>query len=171
MAGSNMLWLLRQILSKWVKSYVLAGDTQIALFWVLSEKNRLGLWHRIHSVQIRRGTPLENIFHVATTANVADIPTRPDRLSLADIGPGSEWDSDRPWMTKEISELISDGTLTPIADMVLQQDDQEEFNAMTIHETTEPERLSREQEQADIGKYIIFPTRYAFPKVVKILSI
>ena len=36
-AGSNMLWLLRQILSKWVDSFILAGDAQIALFWVLSE--------------------------------------------------------------------------------------------------------------------------------------
>ena len=184
-----MLWLLRQILSKWVESYILAGDAQIALFWVLSDKNRLGLWHRTRSVQIRRGTPLENIYHVATAANVADIPTRPDRLSLADIGPGSEWESGRPWMTKEISELISDGTLTPISDMVLQQDDQEDFNegfvyergtpecltrrhhAMAVHETTEPERISRVQERANIGNYIVFPTRYTFPKVVKILSI
>ena len=163
-AGSNMLWLLRQILSKWVESYVLAGDAQIALFWVLSEKNRLGLWHRTRSVQIRRGNPLENIYHVTTAANIADIPTRPDRLSLADIGPGSEWEIGRPWMTKEISELISDGTLTPITDMVLQQDNQEEFNegfvyergtpecltrghfAMIAYETTEPERLPRGQE-------------------------
>ena len=67
-------------------------------------------------------------------------------------------------MTKEISELISYGTLTPITDMVLQQDDQEEFNegfvyergtpecltrghfAMIAYETTEPERLPRGQE-------------------------
>ena len=89
-AGSNMLWLLRQILSKWVESYILAGDAQIPLFWVLSEKNRLGLWHRTRSVQVRRGTPMENIYHVTTSANIADIPTRPDRLSLADVGPGSE---------------------------------------------------------------------------------
>ena len=90
-AGSNMLWLLRQILSKWVDSFILACDAQIALFWVLSEKNRLGLWHRTRSVQIRRGTPLENIYHVKTAANIADIPTRPDLLTLKDVGPGSEW--------------------------------------------------------------------------------
>ena len=40
-AGSNMMWLLRQILSKWVDSFILAGDAQIPLLWVLSEKNRL----------------------------------------------------------------------------------------------------------------------------------
>ena len=40
-AGSNMLWLVRQILSQWVESFILAGDAQIPLFWVLSENNRL----------------------------------------------------------------------------------------------------------------------------------
>ena len=33
-AGSNMLWLLRQILSRWVDTFVLIGDAQIPLYWV-----------------------------------------------------------------------------------------------------------------------------------------
>ena len=74
-AGSNMMWLLRQILSKWVDSFILAGDAQIPLFWVLSEKNILGLWHQTRSVQVRHGTPLNNIYHVTTSASIADIPT------------------------------------------------------------------------------------------------
>ena len=37
-AGSNMLWILRQTLVTWVDSFLLAGDAQIPLFWVLSEK-------------------------------------------------------------------------------------------------------------------------------------
>ena len=71
-AGSNMLWLLRQILAHWVDTFLLAGDAQIPLFWVLSEKKRLGLWHRTRSVQIRRGTPLFFFNHAATTENIAD---------------------------------------------------------------------------------------------------
>ena len=188
-AGSNMLWLLRQILSKWVESYVLAGDAQIALFWVLSEKNRLGLWHRTRSVQIRRGTPLEHIYHVSTSANIADIPTRPDRLSLADIGPGSEWENGRPWMTREVSELVSEGILTPINEMTLQKDDQEDFNegfiyergipecltrgnlALAVTDISEPERCPRVTERAKVANYMIFPTKYSFPKVVRILAL
>ena len=42
---------------------------------------------------------------------------------------------------------------------------------MIAYETTEPERLPRVQERANVGNYIVFPTSYAFPKVVKILSI
>ena len=90
-AGSNMLWLLRQILSNWVHTFILAGDAQIPLHWVLSNKLKLGLWHRTQAVQVRRGTPLENIYNMITEANVADIPTRPDQLTLADLGPGSDW--------------------------------------------------------------------------------
>ena len=115
MPVSNIIWLLRQILSKWVDIFILAGDTQIPLLWVLSEKNRLGLWHMTCSVQVRRGTPLDHIYHVTAAANVADIPTWPDHLSLADVGPGSEWENGRPWMTKTIEQLVDEGTLTPIA--------------------------------------------------------
>ena len=99
------MWLLRQILAKWVDTFILAGDARIPLFWVLSDKNRLAIWHRTRSVQVRRGTPMENIYHVITSANVADIPTRPHKCSLQDVGPGSEWECGRPWMTKEISQL------------------------------------------------------------------
>ena len=84
-AGSNMLWLLRQILSCWTDSYLLAGDAQIPLFWVLSEKKRLGLWHRTRSVQIRRGTPLEHLYHVKTAHNIADGPTRQTRLQTGSV--------------------------------------------------------------------------------------
>ena len=31
---------------------------------------------------------MEHIYHVTTSANIADIPTRPDRFSLADIPSG-----------------------------------------------------------------------------------
>ena len=87
-ACSNMMWILRQALANWVDTFLLAGDAQIPLFWVLSEKKRLGLWHRTRSVQIRRGTSLDNIYHVKTQKNIADGPTRPDKFDFTlDIGP------------------------------------------------------------------------------------
>ena len=29
MGGSNMMWMLRQILAKWVDSFILAGDARV----------------------------------------------------------------------------------------------------------------------------------------------
>jgi hypothetical protein len=75
--GSNMMWMLRQNLAKWVDTFILAGDARIPLFWTLSDRSRLGLWHRTRSAQIRRGTPTENMYHVITSANVPDVPPDP----------------------------------------------------------------------------------------------
>ena len=127
-AGSNMLWLLHQILSNCVNTFVLAGDAQIPLHWILTDKLKLGLWHRTCSVQVRQGTPLENIYHVTTEANVADIPTRPDKLTLADLRPGSDWEQGRPWMHKELSQLVEQGILTPIRDLTLHTEEKEDFD-------------------------------------------
>ena len=109
--GYNMMWMLRQILAKWIDTFILAGDARIPLFWTLSDRSRLGLRHRTSSAQIRRGTPTENMYHVITSANVAEIPTRPDKCTINDVGPDSEWEKGRPWMKKEISALVEEGTM------------------------------------------------------------
>ena len=44
-AGLNMLWLFRQILSNWLDTFILSGHAQIPLHWVLSDKLKFGLWH------------------------------------------------------------------------------------------------------------------------------
>ena len=44
--GSNMMWMLRQILAKWVDSFILAGDARVPLFWILSDKQRLSQGRR-----------------------------------------------------------------------------------------------------------------------------
>ena len=116
---------------------------------------------------------MENIYHVITSANVADIPTRPDKCSLQDVGPGSEWEWGRPWMTKEISQLVNEGTLTPIADLAsLQDDDQEDFKEgfvmshipdminrrhTTLLARDDPNRCPRILARAEHSQYLVFP--------------
>ena len=183
-AGSNMLWLLRQILNDWTDTFILAGDAQIPLFWILSDKKRLGLWHRTRSVQVRRGTPLKNIFHIQTSHNVADIPTRPDKLTSTDLGPGSAWETGLPWMEHEIDNVVQQGILTPIADLMMKPEDQTEYDEGFVLERSpdiltqghlvhlaSPERVQRTAARASYTKYIILPTKFNFPKVVRILGI
>ena len=183
-AGSNMLWLLRQILSGWVDSFILAGDAQIPLFWILSDKKRLGLWHRTRSVQVRRGTPLQNIYHVQTAHNVADIPTRPGKLDTSDVGPGSSWETGSPWMECDIEEAVQQGILTPIADLKMKSEDQGEYDEGFVLERSpdiltqghlshvaSPTRVQRVEARASHTNYIILPTKYSFDKVVRITAI
>ena len=75
--GSNLGWILRQTLESWLDSYIVISDSTIALCWVTSEKKRLSLFHRNRCVQIKRGTDLDVLYHVATDFNPSDIGTRP----------------------------------------------------------------------------------------------
>ena len=56
--ASNMCWLIRKLLTEWVDSYILCGDSVIALCWVSSEKRSLSMFHRNRVIQIRRGSKL-----------------------------------------------------------------------------------------------------------------
>ena len=99
--GSNMGWILRQALENWIESYIVIGDSTIALCWVTSDKRRLSLFHRNCCVQIRRGTDLDMLFHVVTECNPADIGTRPAEVTDEDIGPNGRWEKGLPWMREE----------------------------------------------------------------------
>ena len=183
--GSNMLWLLRQILSHWVDTFILAGDAQIPLFWVLSEKKRLGLWHRTRSVQIRRGTPLDHIYHVKTESNIADIPTRPDKLTIQDVGPGSKWENGLDWMTEDLDTITEQGILTPINNLTLNPEYQSEYEDGFVLELapdiitqghllsmlTAKTRTEKTTTRAVFTNYIILPTKWDFTRVVRTLRV
>ena len=82
----NMGYIVRESLKNWVSSYAICGDSTIALHWLKSDKLKLSLFHRNRVVQLRRTTSLDNVYHVVTNQNLADLPTRPDKVSFADIG-------------------------------------------------------------------------------------
>ena len=81
-AGSNMTWVVRSALQDWVETSIIFSDSTIALCWLTSEKLRLSLFHRNRVIQVRRGTNLEDVFHVRTESNPADCGTRPDKVKL-----------------------------------------------------------------------------------------
>ena len=74
MMGSNLGWLVKMALDSWISKLILIGDSTIALCWVSSENKKLSLFHRNRCVQIRRGTNLDQMFHVTTEHNPADLP-------------------------------------------------------------------------------------------------
>ena len=78
--GSNLSWIVRKALHDWVDTSIVAGDSEIALHWNISDTRKLGIWHRNRVIQIRRGTELDNLYHVGTDHNVADVGTRADKV-------------------------------------------------------------------------------------------
>ena len=186
-AGSNLCWVVRNILSGWVDTYILAGDAQIPLFWILSEKKRLGLWHRSRVAQVKRGTDLDSLFHIKTEHNVADGPTRPDLFNMGtDLGPGSRWEMGMPWMTMKIEDVVAEGILTPVTDLVLKDEDRKVYEEGFVFEKTPDvltqghqvlaqahlvDRVESVASRALFSNYLVEPTKMSFTKMVRVTAI
>ena len=72
----------------------------------MSETKPLAMFHKNRVVQIRRGTELDQLYHVRTEVNSADVGTRPYKLKIQDVGPGSVWQEGYPWMKMDVEEAI-----------------------------------------------------------------
>ena len=182
-----MSWVLRMALKEWVDKSILFGDSMIALCWLTSEKLKLSLFHRNRVLQVRRGTDLEDVFHVRTESNPADCGTRPEKVSLSDIGPNSRWENGDPWMNGDISSAVEAGILKPATSLRVTKDIEDEYKRgfvfgdkdevlfggdyfAGITDRTKDGRLSKLKERADFSNYLILPTKYSFSKSVRIYA-
>ena len=181
--GSNMGWILRQALGDWVDSYIVIGDSSIAISWVTSTEKRLSLFHRNRCVQIRRGTDLEYLYHCATEFNPADLGTRPNLVKLSDVGPNSVWERGLPWMREEIEDAVEKGILTHCKALRLNEEQEDDYKRGFVYEKT-PEiltpghivamntaRVEKVKERQEFSDYLVPPNKYKFEKLVRILSL
>ena len=179
-AGSNLSWVVRLALDEWVDSSILFGDSKIALCWLTSEKLRLSLFHRNRVLQIRRGTDLATVYHCKSEHNPADCGTRPGKVQMEDIGPESRWENGDEWMTKDISFAVQSGILTSVTDIRIADNDEEDFNkglvfgdreeiltrGHVIHKTSN--RIDQMEKVAQFSNYLILPTKFKFPQLIRI---
>ena len=178
--ASNMCWLLRKMLEEWVDSYIICGDSVIALCWVSSEKKSLGMYHRNRVIQIRRGSELEHLYHVVTEENLADLGTRPDKVKISEVGPESEWECGKSWMLGEISSAVEQGILKPVSQLRLgEEKDCDEYREGLVFNNDIPDifcnavgsRVDQLQLRAEFSNYLVFPTHFGFKKGVRIISL
>ena len=179
--GSNLAWVVRMALQEWVDSSILFSDSRIALCWLTSEKLRLSLFHRNRVLQTRRGTQLDTVYHVKTEFNPSDCGTRPSKVKLSDIGPDSRWENGDAWMRWDISLCVSEGILLPAADLRVNKDEEEDFNMGLVfgdrdeiltrgHITNQTSKLrvQKIEEIAKFSDYLLLPTKFQFPRTVRI---
>ena len=178
--GSNMCWLLRRLLSDWVEEYIICSDSVIALCWVSSEKKSLSMYHRNRVIQIRRSSELDNIFHVRTEENLADLGTRPEKVKISDVGPDSEWECGKSWMHGEVSDAIEQGILKPISELRLSAEkDTDDYrdglvfkgDADLFCNAVTKSRVEQLQLRVKFSAYLLVPTKFGFKKVVRIMAI
>ena len=179
--GSNLAWLIRNTLKDWVDSFILVGDSVITLCWVSSDKKRLSQYVRNRVIQVRRTTELENMYHVCTDHNPADVGTRPELVTLEDVQTNSKWISGVEWMRHDVHEAVKKGVLKPVADLRLNTKEEiDNFHdgcvfdqvpeVLTRGHVLNQRRISLIQERASYSQYLLIPTKYNFRRTVRIYS-
>ena len=123
---------------------------------------------------------LNDVFHVKTDFNPSDIGTRPEKVTLKDVGPESRWENGDSWMKQEISDAVNAGVLTPISALRIKDEEESEFRKGLIFEkvpevltrghTVTEARVSKIEKRANLSQYLVLPTRFCFSSVVRILS-
>ena len=176
-----MAWLLRKLLSEWVKDYIICGDSVIALCWVSAEKKSLSMFHRNRVIQIRRGSDLDHIYHVKTEENLADLGTRPEKVKVSEVGPDSVWECGKPWMHWDVSKAVEEGILKPISDLRnLEEKESDDYKEGLIFSNDIPDvmcntvktsRVDLLQQRAEFSDYLILPTQFGFKKAVRVVAL
>ena len=108
--------------------------------------------------------------------------TRPYLVKESDVGPQSKWELGLPWMRGEISLAISSGLLTPLSEITVSTDEEEDFNKGIIIERSSEiltkghmallsTRVDNVKSRSEFSNYVLEPTKFKFEKVVRILAI
>ena len=139
------------------------------------------MFHRNRVIAVRRNTEVSQLYHVPSKENPADLGTRPEKVSIEDVGPGSPWETGLSWMHEDLEKAISDGILKPSSDLRLSRDLEDEYSRGLIFDNQIPDiitrghavnqnRVSLLEERAKFSGYLVLPTKFSFRKVVRIYS-
>ena len=177
-SGANLSWIVRTALKGWKYDYLQASDSTIALCWVTSEQLRLNEFHRNRVVQIRRGVELNKMYHVKTDLLVADIGTRPEKVRVEDVKPGSRWQSGECWMKMAVNQAITQGSIKPALELRVNDDEKDEFKdgivydkipeVLTRGHALNQDRITKIEKRALFSQYVVLPTKFNFKKSFRI---
>ena len=108
-------------------------DSTIAMCWChnLSKKLRMFTLYRVADVRrsIKRVTGLDDteplpLFHIDGKLNIADLLTKPNKITPRDINLDSEWQNGLAWMTLPTSEM----PFTTYADLTVTKEEEDVIN-------------------------------------------
>ena len=121
--ASNMKWKVKKALGDWVHSEIVFGNSVIALCWTTSEIRRLGIFHSTRVLQIKRGTPLDQLYHVRPDHNPCDTGTRPEKVTF-----DSRWERGADWMRDTLDKAVAEDIIKPALSLRIKPEEEEDFN-------------------------------------------
>ena len=151
-------------------------DSQVALFWLTSERCKLKLWVRNRVKEILRLSDVDSWKYVSTKDMIADLGTRKG-ATIDEVGPDSPWINGFEWMRGEkslfpvmtASEIILSAKMKQEAlkecvpaESLLEHDLFQFYPNYVPHTVKDYYKFS---------KYVIDPNRFRFKSVVRVLSL
>ena len=127
------------------------------------------------------GTILYQFAHVRTEQNPSNIGTRPEKVQDSDIGPDSVWINGHEWMKGSLDEAIQNGIITPASALRMKEEEELEYGKGLVlekfpeilikgHFAFSADRVSKLTSRAAFSNYIMSPTKYSFPKVIRVTA-
>ena len=139
-------------------------DSSICLHWINTDQRPLPTATRNAVIEVRRLSNVEDWYHIDGYLNVADIGTRKVH-SVDDIGPDSEWQLGKEWMTRDKDDM-------PIRTLKDISDSSDVIAHMeTSKEASEKDNIETEEDKIrkryKFSKYLVDPCKYKWTTVIK----
>ena len=166
--GATLAHLVRRVLgARWSRT-IFVTDSQIVLFWMNQDSRPLLTAVRNAVIEIRRLSEISDWRHIDSKNNPADIGTRD--AAVSDIGPNSEWQLGKWWMTLPENEM----PLMSLEDINLDQKQKQEANkeikAADICGVCLPELKDKVGDRYSFSKYVVDPCTLPWKSSVKAMA-
>ena len=142
-------------------------DSTIVLNWLNQDTRPMTIAVRNSVVDIRRFTKREDWYHVDTKNNLADLGTR-GKASVDQVNEQSSWQNGLPWMYLPVTEM----PIKTLQQTQVSKSDEEEIRkelkSTEFHGFVDHNH-SAVEDRYMFSNYVVDPTSWPWPKVVRIL--
>ena len=167
--GCVLAHLVKLNFENYVKKITYVTDSMVALYWIHCDTRPLQTGIRNLAIEVRRFCDVTSWRHVESAQNIADILTRPD--GSPEIGPGSEWQDGKAWMSRPESEWPT----RSIDEITLDQDTK--VAALKEMRNKESRGLvlanfsARMVERYEFSHYLVNPSKVPWDRYVRLIAV
>ena len=167
--GATSAHVIRRNLGDQCGSTIYISDSTIFLYWLNQDERPLQVAVRNGVIEVRRFSLPSQWYHVESAENIADLGTRPAKVS--DIAEGSAWQNGKTWMTGSVESMplksIEEITLTSLEKKAAA----EEIKGRDIGGHVLSNLVNKVSERYSYSHYIYDPCKYQWSVVLRIVAI
>ena len=153
----------------YVTRLVYVTDSMVAMYWMHCDSRPLQTGVRNLVIEVRRFCDVSSWNHVESSENIADILTRPE--SFPDVGPGSEWQDGKIWMSKPKSEWPIKGIDQIVMDQNTKTAAMKEIRIKESRGLVLANFAGKMTERYEMSQYLVNPCKVPWHKYVRLIAV